>query len=243
MPLSHNQDMETLINLLAHLPGLGPRSARRVALYILSHKERVLAPLQKSLAILQEKIALCETCFMISTQSPCAICSDNRRDHHILCVVEETSDVWALERASAHQGHYHVLGGALNPLEGLSPENLHIEPLIQRVSDCPIDEIILATNTTIDGQTTAHYLAERLKPFSITLSRLARGLPIGSELDYMDDGTIIDAVRQRQPFLGSRHIFELARLGEYIQFHSAFHIELFLQFGAHRTQKGIGRFF
>ncbi len=191
--------LEMLISLLAQLPGLGPRSARRAALYIVTHKENFLTPLHKILGELETKIVACETCFMVSTQTPCEICADPRRAATSLCVVEHTSDVWALERAMAHRGRYHVLGGALNALDGIGPDDLHIEPLIARAA-APITEIILATNATIDGQTTAHYLAERLGGHDIKLSRLARGVPMGGELDYLDDGTLADAMRQRRPF-------------------------------------------
>ena len=192
--------MEALISLLAQLPGLGPRSARRAALYIATRKEAMLLPLHKALDDLKEKIIACETCFMISTQSPCEICAHPHRTKRILCVVEATNDVWALERAAAHRGLYHVLGGALNALDGIGPDDLHIEPLIARAQSEDLDEIILATNATIDGQTTAHYIAERLGKNGIKLSRLARGVPMGGELDYIDDGTLADAMRQRRPF-------------------------------------------
>jgi recombination protein RecR len=195
-----NTEIEFLINLLSQLPGLGPRSARRAALFILSRKKELLNPLNDILSQLKEKIIFCETCFTLSTSAACDICSNTRRIDSILCVVEETTDVWALERAQAHKGLYHVLGGALNALEGITPADLNIEALIKRVENNTISEIILATNATLEGQATAHYLAERLSSYPIKLSRLARGLPLGSALEYMDDGTIADAMRGRRPF-------------------------------------------
>ncbi len=191
--------LEMLISLLARLPGFGPRSARRAALHIATHKHNLLTPLHRTLGELADKIIFCESCFMLSTQSPCEICADERRLTSSLCVVETTSDVWALERAMAHRGRYHVLGGALNALDGIGPDDLHIEALVVRAR-APITEVIFATSATIDGQTTAHYLAERLADHDVELSRLARGVPMGGELDYLDDGTLADAMRQRRPF-------------------------------------------
>ena len=191
--------LEILISLLARLPGLGPRSARRAALHIATHKHDLLTPLHETLGEVADKIIFCEICFMLSTQSPCEICTDPRRATASLCVVENTNDVWALERALAHRGRYHVLGGALNALDGIGPEDLHTESLLARVKP-PITEIIFATSATIDGQTTAHYLAELLAHYDVSLSRLARGVPMGGELDYLDDGTLADAMRQRRPF-------------------------------------------
>ena len=179
---------------------MGPRSARRAALYLLSHKENLLVPLTQILAQLKEKIIFCETCCILSTTSPCEVCANPKRTQKIICVVEETSDVWALERARAHSGLYHILGGALNALDDISPEDLTIEKLLQRVENTPTDEIILGTNATIEGQATAHYIAERLASFDVKLTRLARGLPMGSALEYMDDGTLADAMRARRPF-------------------------------------------
>lgn len=196
----HSTEIDNLIELLSRLPGLGPRSARRVALFILSRKQELLTPLYELLGSLKEKIVVCKTCFMLSTNVTCGICENPKRQKDVLCVVEETNDLWALERASAHGGVYHVLGGALNALEGLMPEDLNIEPLIERAAKGGLKEIIIATNATMEGQATAHYLAERLFPHGIKLSRLARGLPLGSALEYMDDGTIADAVRSRRPF-------------------------------------------
>lgn len=196
----HNPEIDALVELLTQLPGFGPRSARRAALYLLSHKENALTPLQAILTRLEKSVIFCESCFMLSTLNPCEICNDRNRNQKIICVVEETADVWALERALAHNGTYHILGGALNALEAITPENLNIEPLLKRVKNNNISEIILATNATIEGQATAHYLAELLAKYQAKLSRLARGMPLGGLLEYMDDGTIADAMRQRRPF-------------------------------------------
>lgn len=167
---------------------------------MLSRKKELLNPLHDILSQLKEKIIFCEICFMLSTSARCDVCSNPRRSGDTICVVEETTDVWALERAHAHRGLYHVLGGTLNALEGIGPEDLNIDPLLARAKDSDISEIILATNATLEGQATAHYLAERLGQYPMKLSRLARGLPLGSALEYMDDGTIADAMRGRRPF-------------------------------------------
>lgn len=191
-------DVERLIRQLAKLPGLGPRSARRAALHMIQHKETVMLPLAEALAETAEAVGVCTTCGNIDTTDPCAICADPRRDPASICVVEQVGDLWALERASAFRGRYHVLGGVLSALDGVTPEDLNIESLIPRAGADAVTEVILATNATVDGQTTAHYLTERLEDCGVQITRLARGVPVGGELDYLDDGTLITAFASRK---------------------------------------------
>jgi len=189
-------EIERLIQLLAKLPGLGPRSARRAALALLKKRDTLLEPLADSLREAADAILTCEVCGNLDTQSPCAICSDNRRDPHILCVVEDVADLWALERAGVFRGRYHVLGGALSALDGVTPERLNVAKLLERVKH-GVDEVILAMNATVEGQTTAHYLMDLLGDMKVT--RLAHGVPVGGELDYLDEGTLSAAIRSRTP--------------------------------------------
>ena len=188
-------EIERLIQLLAKLPGLGPRSARRAALALLKKRDTLLEPLADSLREAADAIVSCEVCGNLDTQSPCAICSDPRRDPHILCVVEDVADLWALERASVFRGRYHVLGGALSALDGVTPERLNVGQLLERVKG-PVDEVILAMNATVEGQTTAHYLMDLLGDMKVT--RLAHGVPVGGELDYLDEGTLSAAFKARR---------------------------------------------
>jgi len=188
-------EIERLIQLLAKLPGLGPRSARRAALALLKKRDTLLEPLADSLREAADAILTCEVCGNLDTQSPCAICSDNRRDPHILCVVEDVADLWALERASVFRGRYHVLGGALSALDGVTPERLNVAKLLERVKQ-DVDEVILAMNATVEGQTTAHYLMDLLGDMKVT--RLAHGVPVGGELDYLDEGTLSAAFKARR---------------------------------------------
>lgn len=192
-------EIERLIQLLAKLPGLGPRSARRAALHLIKRREALLEPLAEALATAAERVRACGRCGNIDTSDPCAICADPRRDGSLLCVVEEVADLWALERAAAFKGRYHVLGGTLSALDGVGPEQLNIPKLIQRVREEAIKEVILATNATVDGQTTAHYIGDRLAPLGVAVSRLAHGVPVGGELDYLDDGTLAAALKARRP--------------------------------------------
>ena len=192
-------EIERLIQLLAKLPGMGPRSARRAALHMLKRRDTVMMPLAAALTETAEKIRPCTTCGNLSTQDPCAICTDPRRDAALLCVVEEVADLWALERAAAFGGRYHVLGGTLSALDGVGPEDLNIESLIGRVSAGQVREVILATNATVEGQTTAHYITDRLAGTGCTVTRLAHGVPVGGELDYLDDGTLSAALKSRRP--------------------------------------------
>jgi recombination protein RecR len=188
-------EIERLIGLLAKLPGLGPRSARRAALALLKKRDTLLEPLSDALREAADAILTCEVCGNLDTQSPCAICSDSRRDPHILCVVEDVADLWALERASVFRGRYHVLGGALSALDGVTPDRLNVVKLLERVKQ-NVDEVILAMNATVEGQTTAHYLMDLLGEMKVT--RLAHGVPVGGELDYLDEGTLSAAFKARR---------------------------------------------
>jgi recombination protein RecR len=190
-------EIERLIQLLAKLPGLGPRSARRAALALLKKREALLDPLTAALRDAAAAIRTCETCGNLDTTSPCSICRDARRDSHILCVVEDVADLWALERAGVFRGKYHVLGGALSALDGVTPERLNVPQLMARLEG--VDEVILAMNATVEGQTTAHYLMDALEPKGMKVTRLAHGVPVGGELDYLDEGTLNAAFRARRP--------------------------------------------
>ncbi|MEM0985432.1 MAG: recombination mediator RecR [Pseudomonadota bacterium] len=189
-----------MIELIGRLPGLGPRSARRVALHLLKRQESLLLPLAEALAEAGEKIGPCGQCGNFDTQDPCAVCRAPGRDDGLICVVEDVPDLWALERAGAFRGRYHLLGGVLSALDGIGPEDLRIGPLVERVqaADGGIREVILALNATVDGQTTAHYVADRLEPLGVTVTRLAHGVPVGGELDHLDDGTLATALRARR---------------------------------------------
>ncbi len=193
-------EIERLIQLLARLPGLGPRSARRAALHLIRKKDVLLGPLADAFARAQESVKVCSTCGSVDTSDPCAICSDNSRDPSVLVVVEDVADLWALERASAVNARYHVLGGTLSALDGRGPEDLNLGKLIERASDPLVNEVILALNATVDGQTTAHYITDVLINAGVRVTRLAHGVPVGGELDYLDEGTLSAAIRQRTPF-------------------------------------------
>jgi recombination protein RecR len=192
-------EIEALISLLSKVPGLGPRSARRAALQLLKKKDALMLPLAAALSDAAEKVAPCQRCGMLDTQNPCALCTAPDRDDGLICVVAEVGDVWALERAGAFKGRYHVLGGVLSALDGVRPEDLRIAKLIERASVEGVREVILALAATVDGQTTAHYLAERLQPLGIVTSRLSHGVPVGGELDLLDDGTLFAALQSRRP--------------------------------------------
>jgi len=192
------REIETLVALLAKLPGLGPRSARRAALQLIKKREVLLAPLAQAMADAARAVRPCSQCGNLDTIDPCGLCQDPRRDGSVLCVIEEVGDLWALERAQVFKGRYHVLGGTLSALDGIGPDNLAMGPLVERVAKGGIAEIVLAMNATVDGQATAHYLAERLAPFGVRVSRLAHGVPVGGELDYLDDGTLDAAFRARR---------------------------------------------
>jgi recombination protein RecR len=192
-------EIEILITLLAKLPGLGPRSARRAVLHLIKRRESLAQPLTKAMGEVLENILTCSACGNLDTQDPCQLCTDPKRDATLICVVEDVADLWALERAKVFQGHYHVLGGTLSALDGVGPEDLNITGLIDRVGNGGIKEVILATSATVDGQTTAHYLCDRLAGTGVQVTELAHGVPVGGELDYLDDGTLGAALKARQP--------------------------------------------
>ena len=193
-------EIERLIALLARLPGLGPRSARRAALFLIKKREQIMAPLGAALQTAFDKIEICRTCGNIDTQNPCTVCIDARRDRTILVVVADVADLWALERAQAINARYHVLGGTLSPLDGIGPHDLSIDALVARAHEPEVTEVILALNATVDGQTTAHYITDLLHEANVKVTRLAHGVPVGGELDYLDEGTLSAAIRQRTPF-------------------------------------------
>jgi recombination protein RecR len=191
-------EIERLIQLLSRLPGLGPRSSRRVALHLLKKRESLMQPLSAALADAARAIRACSVCGNLDTIDPCSICADPRRDQGLICVVEDVGDLWAMERAKVFSGRYHVLGGSLSALDGIGPDELNIGALASRVTAGGIREVIVATNATVDGQTTAHYLAERLADAGVPLTRLAHGVPVGGELDWLDDGTLATALKARR---------------------------------------------
>jgi recombination protein RecR len=191
-------DIEALTQALARLPGLGPRSARRAVLHLIKRRETALAPLIAALQAVERNLVTCSICGNVDTSDPCAICTDPRRDPVSLCVVEEVADLWALDRARLFAGRYHVLGGKLSALDGVRPEDLAIESLVARVAAGGITEVVLAMNATLEGQTTMHYVAERLAGTGARVMQLAHGLPVGGELDYLDEGTLALALRARR---------------------------------------------
>ena len=193
-------EIERLIQPLSRLPGLGPRSARRAALFLIKKREQIMAPLTAAMQTALDKIVVCKQCGNIDSQNPCAICTDLRRDPTVIIVVSDVADLWALERAHAINARYHVLGGTLSALDGVGPQDLTIDALIARAQDPTVKEIVLALNATVDGQTTAHYITDLLHGGDVKITRLAHGVPIGGELDYLDEGTLAAAIRQRTPF-------------------------------------------
>ena len=198
-PHMASADIEALVAQLARLPGLGPRSARRAVLHLIKRRETAMAPLLAALNRVNETLVTCTTCGNVDTSDPCGICADPRRDPRALCVVEEVADLWALDRSRLFPGKYHVLGGKLSALDGVTPNDLAIEPLVRRVAAGGIDEVVLAMNATLEGQTTAHYITDRLEGLPVRLTQLAHGLPVGGELDYLDEGTLAQALRARRP--------------------------------------------
>src|SRR5262245_19728234 len=193
-------EIENLIALLAKLPGLGPRSARRAALHLIKKREQLLMPLAHAMSEAADRIVVCRECGNLDTASPCTICADPRRDPAMICVVEQVGDLWALERAGVINARYHVLGGTLSPLDGIGPEDLTIERLVSRVAEGGVGEVVIALNATVDGQTTAHYVTDLLAGTGVKVTRLAHGVPVGGELDYLDEGTLAAAIRSRTPF-------------------------------------------
>ncbi|MFZ9395367.1 MAG: recombination mediator RecR [Erythrobacter sp.] len=194
-----SQEIEALASALARLPGLGPRSARRAVLWLVKNRQQALPALLAALGAVQDRLVECSICGNVDTREPCGICTDPRRDAKALCVVEDVADLWALDRARLFTGRYHVLGGRLSALDGVRPEDLNIAPLLARVEQGGVEEVVLAMNATLEGQTTAHYLAERLERFPLRITQLAHGLPVGGELDYLDEGTLAQALRARRP--------------------------------------------
>ena len=192
-------EIEALVQALSRLPGLGPRSARRAVLHLLRKREGAMTPLLRALEAVNERLSTCSICGNVDTADPCSICIDQRRDPRMLCVVEEVADLWALDRSRLFPGRYHILGGRLSALEGIRPEDLSIDKLIGRIAAGGIDEVVLAMNATLEGQTTAHYIADRVAEYPVRLTQLAHGLPVGGELDYLDEGTLAQALRARRP--------------------------------------------
>jgi recombination protein RecR len=193
-------ELDHLIKLLSSLPGLGPRSAKRAALHLLRRRDTLMGPLAAALHDAAEKVQACEICGNWDSRNPCAICADDERDDGTICVVQDVADLWALERAGAHRGKYHVLGGVISPLDGIGPDDLNIASLAQRASAAGVREVILATAATVDGQTTAHYVTERLEGLQVDITRLSHGVPVGGELDHLDEGTLAAALKSRRPF-------------------------------------------
>ncbi len=191
--------IERLVQHLSRLPGLGPRSARRVVLYLIKRRESLLQPLIRALEDVNEGIRTCSICGNIDTNDPCAVCENPKRDKTLICVVEDVADLWALERTGVFRGAYHVLGGTLSALDGVGPEDLNIPGLVGRANKEGIAEVILALSATVDGQTTSHYIAERLTASLVKVTALAHGVPVGGELDYLDEGTLSTALRARRP--------------------------------------------
>ncbi|TCS65025.1 recombination mediator RecR [Varunaivibrio sulfuroxidans] len=192
-------EIDALVALLAKIPGLGPRSARRAAFYLIKRRESVMTPLARALGAVAQNIRTCSICHNLDTHDPCIICSGPKRDRSVICVVEDVADLWAMERISGFSGTYHVLGGTLSALDGVGPEDLDIAGLVRRARDPETKEVILATNATVDGQTTAHYIAQTLSPCAVRISGLAHGVPVGGELDYLDEGTLSAALKARHP--------------------------------------------
>ena len=199
MATSAGPEIERLIALLAKLPGLGPRSARRAALALLKRRDQLLTPLAEAMADASARVKTCSLCSSLDTRDPCSICADQARDGALICVVEEVGALWAMERGGSYRGRYHVLGGLLSALDGVGPEALRVAGLVDRAHDMAVNEVILALPATVDGQTTAHYLADRLAGAEVSVTMLARGVPVGGDLDWLDDGTIAQALRARRP--------------------------------------------
>lgn len=193
-------ELDHLISLLGRLPGLGPRSAKRAALHLLKRRDTLMEPLSAALMAAAKQVTACSICGNWDSQDPCAICQDERRDTGLLCVVQEVGDLWALERSGAFTGRYHVLGGVISPLDGIGPDDLNIASLAQRASAGNIREIVMATSATVDGQTTAHYVSERLAGLDVEITALSHGVPVGGELDYLDEGTLTAAMKSRRRF-------------------------------------------
>ena len=193
-----SSEIDHLISYLSKLPGLGPRSARRAALHLLKRRESLMMPLLQAMETAAQTVGACGTCGNLDTRDPCAICADPERNGSVICVVEGVADLWALERTNAFAGRYHVLGGILSALDGVGPEDINVHTLIERAEKPAVTEIVLALSATVDGQTTAHYLSDRLAGAGVEITRLAHGVPVGGELDYLDDGTLSAALKARR---------------------------------------------
>jgi recombination protein RecR len=200
MPSPIGPEIERLIQLLARLPGLGPRSARRAALTLIKKREQLLMPLADAIRTAADRVMVCSACGNVDTSDPCTVCRDQRRDPSLLVVVEDVADLWALERAGVVNARYHVIGGVISALDGVRPEDLNLDKLVARAADPALNEVILALNATVDGQTTAHYITDLLARYQLKITRLAHGVPVGGELDYLDEGTLAAAIRQRTAF-------------------------------------------
>lgn len=194
-----NKHIQKLIQFLSRLPGLGPRSGRRAALHLIKNKANILEPLYETLLEIGQTIKTCTTCGNLDTATLCHICTSENRDTSCICVVSEVDDLWALERSQSYKGTYHVLGGVLSALDGMGPDQLSIESLVARIRTGRVSEVIIALSATLEGQTTAHYLSDKIKAYPITITRLAHGVPVGGELEYLDDGTISTALKARMP--------------------------------------------
>ena len=193
-----NVSVDQLVQYLAKLPGLGPRSARRVVLYLIKRQDSLLRPLIRALEGVADSIRTCSTCGNVDTHDPCSVCSDAKRDHKTICVVEDVADLWALERTAVYKGVYHVLGGTLSALDGVGPDDLNIPTLVRRTEGEDVSEVVLALSATVDGQTTAHYITDSLDRSAVNVTALAHGVPVGGELDYLDEGTLSTALRARR---------------------------------------------
>ncbi|MCE2715973.1 MAG: recombination mediator RecR [Pseudomonadota bacterium] len=193
----NSAEIQRLIQLLSRLPGLGPRSGRRAALHLLQKKESHMAPLIEAISSAYDTIQICKSCFNLDSHTICSLCNDPKRDPHTLCIVESVSDLWAMERSNTYRGQYFVLGGNLSAIQGIGPDQLHLQPLIEKVQNTPFQEVIFALSATLDGQTTMHYVRERIAPYVVNISSLAHGVPVGGELDYLDDGTLSTALTHR----------------------------------------------
>jgi len=192
------QEIDNLVAVLSRLPGFGPRSAKRIVLQLLKKQDILMTPLINALKSAKNNVCDCEVCGNIDTKSPCDICNNLKRDKTTICVVENVADLWAMERTGTYKGKFHILGGVLSPIDGITPKHLNIDGIVSRIEQDSISEIILATNLTVEGQSTAHYLAEVLRPYKVKITRLANGIPVGGELDYLDDGTLAVALQARQ---------------------------------------------
>ncbi|WP_169567280.1 recombination mediator RecR [Sneathiella limimaris] len=192
-------EIDQLVKLLSRLPGLGARSARRATLHLIQNRETLLLPLSAAMTTAAENVKTCSICANLDTTDPCGICADYERNRELLCVVQDVADLWALERSGVFKGLYHVLGGTLSALDGVGPEDLRIESLLSRVQEGPVKEVVIALSATVEGQTTAHYLTDRLSDFDVEVTHLAHGVPVGGELDYLDDGTLATALKSRRP--------------------------------------------